>query len=77
VDGGVQDTVAPKFALWDAFVSQRLTRGLSAFLTIDNLADSQDPNTGVLLATGAPAPIYRPEAGRTACIGVQWSFSAR
>jgi outer membrane receptor for ferrienterochelin and colicins len=75
--GGVQDTVAPKFALWDAFVSQRLTRGLSAFLTIDNLADSQDPNTGVLLATGAPAPIYRPEAGRTARIGVQWSFSAR
>jgi outer membrane receptor for ferrienterochelin and colicins len=74
---GVQDTVAPKFALWDAFVSQRLTRGLSAFLTIDNLADSQDPNTGVLLATGAPAPIYRPEAGRTARIGVQWSFSAR
>jgi len=77
VAGGVQDTVAPKFALWDAFVSQRLTRGLSAFLTIDNLADSQDPNTGVLLATGAPAPIYRPEAGRTARVGVQWSFSAR
>ncbi len=75
--GDVQDTVASKFALWDAFVSQRIGRGLSAFLTLDNLADSQDPNTGVLLATGAPAPIYRPEAGRTARVGVQWSFSAR
>lgn len=75
--GSVQDTIAPKFALWDAFVSQRMPRGLSAFLTIDNLADSQDPNTGVLLPTGAPAAIYRPEAGRTARVGVHWSFRAR
>ena len=75
--GGVQDTVAQRFALWDAFVSQRIARGLSAYLTVDNLADSQDPNTGVQLATGAPAPIYRPEAGRTARVGVQWSFSTR
>jgi outer membrane receptor for ferrienterochelin and colicins len=75
--GGVQDTIAPRFALWDAFISQRVTRGLSALLTIDNLANSQDPNTGVLLPTGAPAAIYRPEAGRTARVGVQWSFSAR
>lgn len=74
---GVQDTIAPRFALWDAFVSQRIGHGLSAFLTVDNLADSQDPNTGVLLPTGAPAPIYRPEAGRAARVGVQWSFSAR
>jgi len=75
--GGVQDTIAPRFALWDAFISQRVARGLSAFLTIDNLANSQDPNTGVLLPTGAPAAIYRPEAGRTARVGVQWSFSTR
>lgn len=75
--GGVRDTVAPRFALWDAFVSQRLPRGLSAYLTVDNLADSQDPNTAVLLPTGAPAPIYRPEVGRTARVGVQWSFSTR
>ena len=76
--GGIaQDTVAPRFALWDAFLSQRIGRGLSAYLTIDNLADSQDPNTGVILPDGAPAPLYRPEAGRSARIGVQWSFSAR
>jgi outer membrane receptor for ferrienterochelin and colicins len=75
--GGVQDAIAPRFALWDAFVSQRIGRGLSAFLTVDNLANSQDPNTGVLLPTGAPAAIYRPDAGRTARVGVQWSFSTR
>ncbi|HWK09594.1 MAG TPA: TonB-dependent receptor [Vicinamibacterales bacterium] len=75
--GGVQDTIAPRFALWDAFISQRIGRGLSAFATVDNLTDSQDPNTGVLLPTGAPASIYRPEAGRTARVGLQWSFSAK
>jgi outer membrane receptor for ferrienterochelin and colicins len=75
--GGVQDTIAPRFALWDAFVSQRIGGGLSAFVTVDNLTDNQDPNTGVLLPTGAPAAIYRPEAGRTARVGVQWSFSAK
>jgi outer membrane receptor for ferrienterochelin and colicins len=74
--GGVQDTMAPRFALWDAFVSQRLVKGLSAFVTVDNLTDSQDPNTGVLLPTGAPAAIFRPEAGRTVRVGVQWSFLA-
>jgi outer membrane receptor for ferrienterochelin and colicins len=75
--GGVADTVAPRFALWDAFVSQRIRGGFSAFATVDNLTASQDPNSGVLLPTGAPAAIYRPDAGRTARVGVQWSFSAR
>lgn len=75
--GGVQDTIAPRFALWDVFVSQRIRGGLSAFVTMDNVTDSQDPNTGVLLPTGAPAAIYRPDAGRTARVGVQWSFSAK
>ena len=74
-DGAAQDTIAPRFALWDAFVSQPIARGLSAFLAIDNLADSQDPNTGVQLPNGTPAAIYRPEAGRTARVGVHWSFS--
>lgn len=75
--GNVVDTVAPRFALWDAFFSQRLGRKLTAYLAVDNLADSRDPNTGVILPDGTPAPIYRPEAGRTARIGLQWSFGAR
>ena len=74
---GTQDTVASRFALWDAFVSQRIGRGISAFVTVDNLLNSQDPNTGVSLPSGAPAAIYRPEAGRAARVGLQWSVSAR
>jgi outer membrane receptor for ferrienterochelin and colicins len=74
--GGVQDTIAPRFALWDGFVSQRIGAGLAAFATVDNLTDSQDPNTGVM-AAGAPAAIHRPDAGRTFRVGVQWSFNGR
>ena len=76
-EGTVQDTVAPKFAIWDVFATQRIGRRVSAFINIDNLTDSQDPGTGVLLPGGVPAPIYRPDAGRTVRIGVQWSFTAR
>ena len=75
--GSVQDTVASRFAVWDAIVSQRIGRRLSAFVAIDNLADSQDPNTGVVLPDGTPAALYRPDAGRTARVGVQWSFATR
>ncbi|MCC7416187.1 MAG: TonB-dependent receptor [Acidobacteria bacterium] len=75
--GGVLDTIAPRFALWDAVVLQRLGGGLAAFVSLDNLTDSQDPNTGVLLPSGAPAAIYRPDAGRAARVGVRWSFSAK
>jgi outer membrane receptor for ferrienterochelin and colicins len=72
---GAQDTIAPGFALWDVFVSQRVLRGLNAFVAVDNVFDNQDPNTGVLTPTGTPASIYRPEAGRTARFGVRWVWS--
>jgi outer membrane receptor for ferrienterochelin and colicins len=75
--GGVTDTIAPAFALWDAFLSHRIARAWSVFLTIDNLADSQDPNTGVALPSGSPAAIYRPDAGRTARVGIAWRFAVR
>lgn len=73
----VQDTVAPKFAIWDLFATQRIGRGLSAFFDLDNLTESQDPGTGLVMPDGSPAPIYRPDAGRTVRLGVQWSFAAR
>ena len=69
------DTVAPRFALLDAYVSQRLVRSLLAFVAADNLAGSQDPNTGVLQPNGSPAAIYRPEIGRTMRFGVRWSWN--
>lgn len=75
VNGKPIDTTAPGFALWDAFVSQRILRGLNAFAAIDNLADNTDPNAGLLSATGTPLAIYRPEVGRTARFGLRWSWS--
>jgi outer membrane receptor for ferrienterochelin and colicins len=72
---GTVDTIAPGFTLWDVYVSQRVLRGLTAFAAIDNVTDNQDPNTGVITTSGAPAVIYRPEAGRTARFGVRWSWS--
>ncbi len=75
VNGQPVGTMAPGYALWDAYASQRIVRGLSAFVAIDNLADSQDPNLGQLSATGAPLAIYRPDVGRTARFGVRWSWS--
>jgi outer membrane receptor for ferrienterochelin and colicins len=68
------DTRAAGFAVLDAYVSQRVANGLHAFAAIDNLSNSRDPNAGVMLQT-APAPIYRPEAGRTVRFGVRWSWS--
>lgn len=75
VNGQAQDTMAPAFTIWDAYVSQRVVRAISLFVAVDNLADSQDPNVGQLSAAGAPLAIYRADAGRTARFGVRWSWS--
>jgi outer membrane receptor for ferrienterochelin and colicins len=74
-NGVRQETVAPGFALWDAYLSQRIVGGLNAFAAVDNLADNQDPNTGRVGPTGTPLAIYRPEAGRTVRFGVRWSWA--
>lgn len=71
------DTIAPGFTLWDVFVSQELPHGLVVFGAVDNLMDSQDPNTGLIGPDGRPAPIYRPDAGRTFRVGVRWSWLRR
>lgn len=75
INGRPQDTMAPGYALWDLYASQRLRRGLSAFAAVDNLMDNQDPNTGLLSATGTPLAIYRPEVGRTVRFGIRWSWA--
>jgi outer membrane receptor for ferrienterochelin and colicins len=69
------DVVAPKFALWDFSVSQRVFGPIDAVLAIDNLGNSRDPNSGVLLANGSAAPIYRPEFGRLVQFGVRVNWS--
>jgi outer membrane cobalamin receptor len=72
---GTVETVAPGFVLWDVYAAQRLLTHLTAFGAIDNVTDNQDPNTGLFTPTGAPAPIYRPEVGRTIRVGVRWAWS--
>jgi outer membrane receptor protein involved in Fe transport len=75
VAGAAHDTVAPGFALWNAFLSQRLVRGVGGYVAVDNLTGNQDPNTGRLTSAGLPAPLYRFEAGRTARAGLRFSWS--
>ena len=75
VNGQAQDTLAPGYALWDAYASQRIIRGISVFAAVDNLTDAQDPNLGDVSATGAPLALYRLDAGRTVRFGVRWSWS--
>jgi outer membrane receptor for ferrienterochelin and colicins len=68
---GTTETIAPGFQLWDLYVGQRVRGGLEAFLAVDNLGDSRDPNTGLLDASGRARPIYRAEAGRTFRVGLR------
>ena len=54
-----------------------LARGVEMFGALDNLADNQDPNLDRLLPAGTPAPIYRPDIGRTIRFGVRWTFDKK
>lgn len=72
---GTSSIIAPRFARWDLTVSKTLRRPVDVFLAIDNLTDSQDPHVGLVSASGAPLPIYRPEIGRTFQAGVRWNWS--
>jgi outer membrane receptor for ferrienterochelin and colicins len=69
------DVMAPRFALWDLFVAKRLFGRVEAIVALDNLANSRDPNSGVMLANGSAAAIYRPEFGRTVQAGVRVNWS--
>jgi outer membrane receptor for ferrienterochelin and colicins len=72
---GVVEIEGKRFALWDVYGSKRIYKGLEAFGAIDNLTNSKDPNTGVLLPTGSPAPIFRPEVGRTFRAGIRFNWA--
>lgn len=64
---------APAFALWDVYAAKTVRFGVELFGAIDNVTDSRDPNSNVVLPDGSAAPIYRPEIGRAARVGVRWS----
>jgi outer membrane receptor for ferrienterochelin and colicins len=73
-DPGVR---APGFALWDAYAAKRIAGGVEVFGALDNLTDNQDPNSGIVLPAGTPAPIYRAEIGRAIRCGVRWTFDKK
>jgi outer membrane receptor for ferrienterochelin and colicins len=75
--GTTPAATAPAFAIWDAYVAKRIAKGIELFGAVDNLADDQDPNTGLLLPNGSPSPIYRPEIGRTVRAGFRLKFDRR
>ncbi len=62
---------ADRFSLWDAIVAWRVRPDSELFVAVDNLADSQDPNTGTA------TPIYRPEIGRVWRAGVRFTWRHR
>lgn len=72
--GATGDVVGAQFALWDLYVAKPIAAGFEGYGAVDNLTNSQDPNTGVIGANGAPAAIYRPEIGRTVRFGVRWAL---
>ena len=64
-------TRADAFALWDALAAWRVKPLVELFVAVDNVFDSQDPNTGT------SAAIYRPEIGRTWRTGLRWTWRQR
>ena len=62
---------APAFAVWDAIAAYTLRSGVELFTAVDNMLDSQDPNTGTSDA------IFRPDIGRTWRVGARWTWRQR
>jgi outer membrane receptor for ferrienterochelin and colicins len=65
-DSGTQEKA---YALWNFYASKDITRGLQAYGSIDNLADSRDS----LLAQNPPS-YDRTDYGRTFRIGMRYTF---
>ena len=70
---------APGFSLFDLYGAKELPKGIEIFATIDNIFNSQDPNTGKASPTNPtmPLPIDRADAGRTFRVGLRWTFDRK
>lgn len=67
---------APAFQIFDLYGSKSIYKGFSVFGTIDNLFDSQDPNTGRGNTANPPVALAldRADVGRTFRVGLRWNF---
>lgn len=67
---------AAAFQIFDIYAAKELPKGFEVYGTVDNLFDSQDPNTGLPSLTN-PAnarTLDRADAGRTFRLGIRWTF---
>lgn len=60
------------YQIWNVYASKTLARGVRVFAAVDNLGDSRDRKL-----TEAQPTFDRPDYGRTARFGVQYSFTRR
>jgi outer membrane receptor protein involved in Fe transport len=60
------------YQIWNLYASKMLARGVRVFAAVDNLGDSRDRKL-----TDAQPTFDRPDYGRTARFGVQYSFTRR
>ncbi len=60
------------YQIWNLYASKTLVRGLRVFGAVDNLGDSRDRKL-----TDAQPTFDRPDYGRTARLGVQYTFTRR
>lgn len=68
---------APAFQFFDLYGAKKIWKGFELYGTIDNLFNSQDPNTGRANPNNpnAALAIDRADAGRTFRIGIRWEFN--
>lgn len=70
---------AEGFAIYDVYAAKELPKGFEVYGVIDNLFNSQDPNTGLASPTNPAValPIDRADAGRVFRIGVRWTLGEK
>lgn len=67
---------APAFQVFDLYGSKDIYKGFSIYGSVDNLFNSQDPNTGIGTTATPPVALTldRADAGRTFRLGIRWNL---
>lgn len=70
---------APAYQLFDLYGSKSLIKGFEIFGAVDNIFNSQDPNTGLAnpASPASPLPLDRADVGRTFRAGLRWNFDRK
>jgi outer membrane receptor for ferrienterochelin and colicins len=70
---------AAAFQLFDLYGSKDIYKSFQIYGSVDNIFNSQDPNTGKASPTNplVPLTIDRADMGRTFRVGIRWSFDRK